>query len=1307
MNLSLPYLQSLLPVNGFSRRLVILSRLVFGALLIAPCITIASNLPDYYSAPGFNPFREFDAFQANEAIDPFSGGLNLVYQDIVIPGNNGLDLVATRSYRSLSGKPGIPAADYKGWPSPMGLGWDMHFGRVWSDKLFGGSSQSVCRGDHNDANFNPVLELPDGTRKLMYNASSGSYAFISKDRWVMRCYSGGDQVKVYSPDGIVYTMGYYTNQAFLGASGAYHTTEISDTNGNKIKVDYLRDTQRALIQKAYFSGNSSVGIQFKYSEPKPGYYLLDSISANGRKWNYRFEQVYHGSLVVSGHYYLTDADPPAGNRFKYTYHTQGSGMTPGLFSLKTRQNPAGTITSYEYDFVRFYLDTDRYGTAPESTVVSSKRVSGGGVSRSDWSYRYFPGGSLRHDKTEVYGPYGMRTDYLHFSPARASNGSVWRIGTLIEKSTYQNGSLKRRESYTWEPEQLSSQNVKNRRVYLSQDQDVYTPLLATKVITQDGNSYTTSYKNHFDGKPTEISESGNQSRTIYLSYTSLINFSADKWKLASITRTSFSNLSGAITNQYDSNGNLTSTDRFGSTEYFSRCSNGEVAIYTNANSNKTHYNCSLYRLGIPQEEIRGYGTSNAMTITREVSNQGTILSETVNGNTTRYSYDGLNRLTSIFTPRSDDADISIQWDQTGTVQTVSRGTYQATKEFDGMGRLIWTNDEGLAKSFTYDELGRKSSESNLGDVTQRTYFSYDILNRLTKVDLPGEGASAYQYLQGNQVLQTDPRGYQTRMTFRAFGEPNEKALTRIISPEGVDTIIGRDGLDNITSVTQGGITRNYNYNSLYQLTQITHPEIGSEIFGRDMIGNMTSYQIGSNPATQYQYDALERLVKIDFGSANTPDITMAYDGSGNLVSLNRDNGQLWTYRYNANNVLNSETLTLVSEGKLFQFGYQRDALDNISAMSYPTGNVYQFTNDDLGRTTAIRTSTNKSVITNATYWPNGAVKDILYANGRVSSFVQDVRLRTTQALTSGGLFNTHYGYDPSNNLTSLLDQIDNTHSMQSLGYDGLNRLTHINQQSVLSYDAVSNIRTNKLANRNYTYDYDTANRLTRVGHSPYQFTYDSRGNVTSNGVDQFAYNLANEMTAVVNRNWTMEYDGNHYRTVQTKNGKKVFTVYANGKLMFEEDQSTDLVTDYLYLGRHAVARNDKCLGRDSDNDGIPNCIEVKFGLDPDNGNDAAGDIDSDGLPNLQEYLNGTRIDLADTDGDGITDRYEVENGMNPLVGDAYLDYDQDGLNNLEEFVAGTQANNPDTDDDGIPDGSDSNPLFNAAILIPIITLILN
>jgi hypothetical protein len=92
---------------------------------------------------------------------------------------------------------------------------------------------------------------------------------------------------------------------------------------------------------------------------------------------------------------------------------------------------------------------------------------------------------------------------------------------------------------------------------------------------------------------------------------------------------------------------------------------------------------------------------------------------------------------------------------------------------------------------------------------------------------------------------------------------------------------------------------------------------------------------------------------------------------------------------------------------------------------------------------------------------------------------------------------------------------------------------------------------------------------------------------------------------------------------------------------------------------------------DVDGDGMPDGYELANGLDPFVG-DAAGDADGDGLTNLDEFNRGLRAGNPDTDADGLNDGDEIALTTNPL--------------------------NPDTDGDGIPDGTDPNPLASDADL---------
>ncbi len=130
---------------------------------------------------------------------------------------------------------------------------------------------------------------------------------------------------------------------------------------------------------------------------------------------------------------------------------------------------------------------------------------------------------------------------------------------------------------------------------------------------------------------------------------------------------------------------------------------------------------------------------------------------------------------------------------------------------------------------------------------------------------------------------------------------------------------------------------------------------------------------------------------------------------------------------------------------------------------------------------------------------------------------------------------------------------------------------------------------------------------------------------------------------------------------------------------------------------------------DTDGDGINDGTEVNNGSDPldpcsPNLNSANCDSDGDGITNPNEAVIGTDPNNPDTDGDGINDGTEVNNSTNPLdpcdpvsaLPECNLDDDGDGISNAQEGILGTDPNNPDTDGDGINDGTEvnngSNPL---------------
>ncbi len=245
---------------------------------------------------------------------------------------------------------------------------------------------------------------------------------------------------------------------------------------------------------------------------------------------------------------------------------------------------------------------------------------------------------------------------------------------------------------------------------------------------------------------------------------------------------------------------------------------------------------------------------------------------------TTYGYDNLGRLWKII-----DATLQITqygYESQGRLQTITyAGGKTVTLSYDADGNLAGYDDGTTSATSTYDDLGRKLSETvDYGTFTKT--FSYTYYQNGLKKTFTGPDGITYEY---------------------AYGNNNELREVRIPGV-GAITIPEYTWKRPAKMVFPGGSAREYTYDPLMRLKQLTANDPGQNIvldyqYTYDSIGNIL------NKATEhgnyaYSYDALSRLTSAD--NPVQEDETYTYDDVGNRLTAAGVEGN-WSY--NTNNEL--------------------------------------------------------------------------------------------------------------------------------------------------------------------------------------------------------------------------------------------------------------------------------------------------------------------------------------------------------------------------------------------------------------------
>ncbi|MGA6160137.1 RHS repeat-associated core domain-containing protein [Stenotrophomonas sp. NPDC087984] len=617
---------------------------------------------------------------------------------------------------------------------------------------------------------------------------------------------------VYGPDGkVVRTEG--SDGVFNGGleyDDAARTTVYTDSLGHRTAYRYNADGQ--LVEETDPLGHTTLTEWDARGDRKVA--VTDPL---GRTTRYGYDEdgnltgvtLPDGARAEATYNALClplEVTEPGGGTWRHTYDDTGN--------LTATTDPTGSTTTYAYtDRGHLAEVTDALGNI---TRLSTDRA-GLPIAVTD------PLGHTTSVRRDTFGRVVEATDPL---------GHTTRMGWTTEgKPAWREEPDGSRESWTWDGEGI----------------------LLTHTDPAGHTTHQTS--THFDVPATRTEPDGARYAFAYdteLRLTEVTNPQGLTWTYTYdpagrlTTETDFNGRTLAYT--HDAAGDLlTRTNGAGETLHFTRDALGRTTEQRDEAGARTTYaydaQGALTRAANPDVEL---------SLERDVL--GRVLSETVNGRTTRYAYDAVGRRTERTTP----SGLTSAW------------------TYDAAGRPTCLGNGSGTLSFTYDAAGRET-ERRIGDAVSLTQ-TWDRTDRLTMQTI-AEGRDS----EANRILQH--RSY----AYRADGY-----LTEIRELTSGTRRFDLDPVGRVTGVHAHGWTETYAYDPAGNLTHATAPAHTSP-GDRELSGTI----IHRAGRATYEHDTQGRLTRRTRKLLNgqTRTWTYTWNAEDRLTDATTPDGDHWHYTY--------------------------------------------------------------------------------------------------------------------------------------------------------------------------------------------------------------------------------------------------------------------------------------------------------------------------------------------------------------------------------------------------------------------------
>jgi RHS repeat-associated protein len=470
----------------------------------------------------------------------------------------------------------------------------------------------------------------------------------------------------------------------------------------------------------------------------------------------------------------------------------------------------------------------------------------------------------------------------------------------------------------------------------------------------------------------------------------------------------------------------------------------------------------------------------------------------------------------------------------GEVQKIEDGSVEglSSPTMNSFSILDWTLNEFDAYGRTI-KISKQHYEGSTVVTTAVTQTSYDLLDRVLCSAVRMNQAAFNSLPSDACTLGTSGSHGPDRITKNTYDAAGQllkvtRAYGSALQQDYATYTYSNNGKQASVADAKGNLT-NYAFDGFDRLSQITFPsptttwQVNSsdyEAYGYDIGGNRTSLRKRDGRIIQYTYDALNRMTFKNIPDSTAADVTYSYDYLNHMTSATDGSGVSVTSSYDALGRKRSENVYSLA------VSYDYDLAGNRTKITWPDGYYVQYGYDSSGRIMSALANGNET-LANYAYENFGRLAWVQYGGGSTHSVA--------------------YSWSMDDDLNTLSNDLAGTN--YDVGYT--NTFTEAKQ---ISSADISNRSFLYLPNAAGTTNYaaNGLNQYTSVtpqGGSAASIGYDANGNLTSDGIFTFAYDVENRLTTSANTSGSAIYAydplGRRYQKLVTGGTYAGTSVYLN------------------------------------------------------------------------------------------------------------------------------------------------------------------